>query len=148
MSGPDLVSSMLQGSGFERITFERHDADICIGRNLDEAIEFAMALGPAGEIIRLAGDEGKRLSSQVREPCVKRSGSSRANGGSGHPRAPGSSPRAILRSDLGEEGRLIERGSMKVTTRVSGKFGMSDMFDVSWKGNSQHWAGGSSPLFG
>ncbi len=67
MSGPDLVSSMLQGSGFERITFERHDADICIGRDLDEAIEFAMALGPAGEIIRLAGDEGKRLSSQVRE---------------------------------------------------------------------------------
>ncbi|HTU59813.1 MAG TPA: methyltransferase domain-containing protein, partial [Polyangiales bacterium] len=54
MSGPDMVSSMLTSAGFDRIQFERHDIDICIGRDLEEAIEFAMALGPAGEIIRLA----------------------------------------------------------------------------------------------
>ncbi len=65
MAGPDMVSSMLKGARFERITFERFDAKICIGRNLDEAIEFAMALGPAGEIIRLAGDEGQRLKPRV-----------------------------------------------------------------------------------
>src|SRR5690606_12208067 len=46
MSGPNMVSSMLQGAGFTRVTFERFDTDICIGRDLDEAIEFAMALGP------------------------------------------------------------------------------------------------------
>ncbi len=60
MAGPDMVSDMLRGAGFEQITFERYDTDICIGRNLDEAVEFALALGPAGEIIRLAGDEGER----------------------------------------------------------------------------------------
>ncbi len=65
MSGPDMVSSMLRGAGFDRITFERFDADICIGRDLDEAIEFAMALGPAGEIIRLAGEEGQRRKPEV-----------------------------------------------------------------------------------
>jgi ubiquinone/menaquinone biosynthesis C-methylase UbiE len=65
MSGPDMVSTMLRGAGFTRITFERFDCDICIGRDLDEAVEFAMALGPAGEIIRLAGDEGVRLKPQV-----------------------------------------------------------------------------------
>jgi ubiquinone/menaquinone biosynthesis C-methylase UbiE len=65
MSGPDMVSTMLKVAGFERITFERFDCDICIGRDLDDAIEFAMALGPAGEIIRLAGDEGTRLKPQV-----------------------------------------------------------------------------------
>lgn len=65
MSGPDLVSTMLRGAGFERIAFERFDCDICIGRDLDDAIEFAMALGPAGEIIRLAGAEGERLKPQV-----------------------------------------------------------------------------------
>ena len=65
MSGPDMVSTMLRGAGFERITFERFDCDICIGRDLDDAIEFAMALGPAGEIIRLAGDEGVRLKPRV-----------------------------------------------------------------------------------
>jgi len=65
MAGPDMVSLMLRSSGFQRITFERFDADICIGRTLDEAIEFAMALGPAGEIIRLAAEEGQRLKPQV-----------------------------------------------------------------------------------
>jgi ubiquinone/menaquinone biosynthesis C-methylase UbiE len=65
MSGPDMVSSMMQVAGFTGITFERFDADICIGRNLDDAVEFAMALGPAGEIMRLAGAEGERLKPQV-----------------------------------------------------------------------------------
>ena len=65
MSGPDMVSTMLKAAGFVGIAFERFDADICIGRNLDDAIEFAMALGPAGEIIRLAGDAGERLKPKV-----------------------------------------------------------------------------------
>lgn len=65
MAGPDMVSGMLRAVGWERIAFERFDADICIGRDLAEAIEFAMALGPAGEIIRLAGDDGVRLQPQV-----------------------------------------------------------------------------------
>ncbi len=65
MSGPDMVSSMLRSAGFDHIGFERFDADICIGRDLNEAIEFAMALGPAGEIIRLAGDEGQRRKPDV-----------------------------------------------------------------------------------
>jgi len=65
MSGPDMVSSMMQGAGFAGVTFERFDTDICIGRNLEDAVEFAMALGPAGEIIRLAGADGERLKPQV-----------------------------------------------------------------------------------
>jgi ubiquinone/menaquinone biosynthesis C-methylase UbiE len=65
MSGPDMVSTMLRAAGFDRITFERYDCDICIGRDLSDAIEFAMALGPAGEIIRLAGEEGEKRKPQV-----------------------------------------------------------------------------------
>ncbi len=65
MSGPDMVSSMLKAAGYQGITFERFDTDICIGRDLEDAIEFAMALGPAGEIIRLAGEEGERRRPQV-----------------------------------------------------------------------------------
>jgi len=67
MAGPDMVSAMLQGVGYEQVRFERFDTDICSGRDIDDAIEFAMALGPAGEIIRLAGDEGQRLKPQVIE---------------------------------------------------------------------------------
>jgi SAM-dependent methyltransferase len=65
MAGADMVSGMLHSAGYDRITFERYDTDICIGRDLAEAIEFAMALGPAGEIIRLAGEEGVKRRDQV-----------------------------------------------------------------------------------
>ena len=65
MRGADLVSDQLKAAGFEQIGFERHEADICIGRDLDEALAFAMALGPAGEIMRLAGDVGKEKAPQV-----------------------------------------------------------------------------------
>jgi hypothetical protein len=65
MAGADMVSDMLRAAGYERISFERFDTDICLGRSLDDAVEFAMALGPAGEIIRLAGEEGQRRRPQV-----------------------------------------------------------------------------------
>jgi hypothetical protein len=65
MAGPDMVSSMLIGAGFNGVAFERFDTDICIGRDLDDAVEFAMTLGPAGEIIRLAAAEGERLKPKV-----------------------------------------------------------------------------------
>jgi len=65
MSGPDMVSTMLRSAGYHRIGFERFDADICIGRDLSEAVEFAMALGPAGEIMRLAGEEAVKRRPQV-----------------------------------------------------------------------------------
>ena len=65
MAGPDMVSSMLRSAGYDRIDFERFDADICIGKDVSEAIEFAMALGPAGEIIRLAGAEGEKRKPEV-----------------------------------------------------------------------------------
>ena len=65
MRGADLVSDQLKAAGFSQIGFERHDADICIGRDLDEALAFAMALGPAGEIMRLAGEVGKQKAPRV-----------------------------------------------------------------------------------
>ena len=65
MAGADLVSDLLQSVGFQNVRFERFDSDICIGRSLDEAIRFALELGPAGEIIRLAGETGKKLRGEV-----------------------------------------------------------------------------------
>jgi hypothetical protein len=82
MAGADMVSDMLQSVGFERIQFERFDSDICIGRSLDEAIEFALEIGPAGEIIRLAGEEGERLRGTVTEALRDRVGKYARNDGS------------------------------------------------------------------
>ena len=71
MSGPDMVSGMLKSAGYSRIGFERFDTDISIGKTLEDAIEFGMALGPAGEIIRLAGDEGVKRRPQVVEALTE-----------------------------------------------------------------------------
>ncbi len=58
MSSADVTSDIMTRAGFRNVALERHDAPVRIGRDLDEAIEFALALGPAGEVMRLAGDEG------------------------------------------------------------------------------------------
>jgi ubiquinone/menaquinone biosynthesis C-methylase UbiE len=65
MTNADLVSDILRGAGFHRIGFERFDTDVCIGQTVEAAIELAMNMGPAGETIRLAGEEGVRLKPQV-----------------------------------------------------------------------------------
>ncbi len=65
MAGADLVSDLLSGAGFRHITFERQERDICIGKDLAEAVDFAMTLGPAGEIMRLAGAEGAMKQDRV-----------------------------------------------------------------------------------
>lgn len=65
MAGPDMVSDQLVKAGYERISFERFDAPIIIGKDVDDAVEFAMALGPAGEIMRLAGEVGEKKRPEV-----------------------------------------------------------------------------------
>jgi ubiquinone/menaquinone biosynthesis C-methylase UbiE len=65
MAGADTVSSQLVAAGYEKVRFERHDSDICIGKSLDEAVAFAKALGPAGEMIRLAAAQGIREDERV-----------------------------------------------------------------------------------
>jgi hypothetical protein len=62
---------MMQGAGFERVSFERFDAPLCIGVDLDEAVRFALDVGPAGEIMRLAEENGARLRPQV-EAALRR----------------------------------------------------------------------------
>lgn len=65
MADADTTSHILVNAGFDDIAFNRCDRDIEIGRDLDEAVDFAMALGPAGEAIRLAGEEGERARPRI-----------------------------------------------------------------------------------
>jgi ubiquinone/menaquinone biosynthesis C-methylase UbiE len=65
MASADVVSEQLLRAGFRDVAFERHDIPICIGKNIPEAIDFAMQLGPAGEIMRLAGEEAERRKPEV-----------------------------------------------------------------------------------
>jgi hypothetical protein len=57
MASADVVSDQLEAAGFREIVFERSDADFRLGESLDAAVEFSLAMGPAGERLRLAGDQ-------------------------------------------------------------------------------------------
>ncbi|HEX3391256.1 MAG TPA: class I SAM-dependent methyltransferase, partial [Solirubrobacteraceae bacterium] len=65
MSGADTTSEILLLAGFEDIALRRCDTLIAIGKDLDEALDLVMALGPAGEILRLAGDRAAHLHGEV-----------------------------------------------------------------------------------
>jgi ubiquinone/menaquinone biosynthesis C-methylase UbiE len=65
MASPDVVSAQLLAAGFERPTFERFDADVRVGSTVDEAVAFALELGPAGEVLRLAGDAAEAVRPEI-----------------------------------------------------------------------------------
>jgi ubiquinone/menaquinone biosynthesis C-methylase UbiE len=56
MANADTVTEQLKIVGFEEITLQRCDLPLKIGNDLDHAVEFNMALGPAGEVLRLWED--------------------------------------------------------------------------------------------
>lgn len=65
MASADVVGDQMIAAGFTNVTFTRSDADIKIGTDLAGAIDFALTLGPAGELVRLAGDEGVRRRGEI-----------------------------------------------------------------------------------
>jgi len=65
MGNADTTSGILVSAGFERISLLRCDKPILIGVDLDEAVEFVMSIGPAGEILRLAGEQAAHLHEPV-----------------------------------------------------------------------------------
>jgi SAM-dependent methyltransferase len=65
MAGPDMVSDQLHAAGFTLPQFTRFDAPMCIGRDVDEALQFARDLGPAGESLRLADEKAAHLKDEI-----------------------------------------------------------------------------------
>jgi len=59
MADTDVVTTQLTVAGYKDIQFERIDARVMVGKTLDEAVDFQLALGPAGEIYREAGEDAK-----------------------------------------------------------------------------------------
>lgn len=65
MADADLVTKQLEAAGYTDIAFERIDASLLVGRDPDDAIAFQLALGPAGEVYREAGDEATRRHEEI-----------------------------------------------------------------------------------
>jgi SAM-dependent methyltransferase len=65
MASPEVVAAQLKAAGFEAARFERIDGDIMVGASVDQALDFQLALGPAGEIFREAGALAEKRRTEI-----------------------------------------------------------------------------------
>ena len=55
MADTGVVTKQLEIAGYRDIQFEKVDAEVFVGKDLDDAAAFQLAIGPAGEVYREAG---------------------------------------------------------------------------------------------
>ena len=65
MANQEMVTRQLEIAGYDDIHFERVDAPLMVGTTTEEAIAFQLAIGPAGEVFREAGDEAERRRDEI-----------------------------------------------------------------------------------
>jgi SAM-dependent methyltransferase len=65
MANQEMVTKQLEIAGYTGIEFERVDAPLVVGRSPEDAIGFQIALGPAGEVYREAGEEAERRQDEI-----------------------------------------------------------------------------------
>lgn len=97
MADHELVAKQLEIAGYVDAEFERIDAPLFVGRTPEDAVAFQLALGPAGEVYREAGDEAVRRHDEIAEAL-----------------------RAELARYETSEGIVLESSSWKITARKPG----------------------------
>lgn len=72
MADQETDRLMLNAAGFTRIDrFEQVDVDMWVGRDVEEAIDYQVQVGPAGEIIREAGEAGQEKLPEIRRDLAE-----------------------------------------------------------------------------
>ncbi|WP_282608813.1 class I SAM-dependent methyltransferase [Pelagibius sp. Alg239-R121] len=65
MSNENMVRAMMQSAGYDNIEFRRVDAPVLVGNDVSDAIAFQLAIGPAGEVYREAGDTAEEKHNEI-----------------------------------------------------------------------------------
>src|SRR5262249_39703481 len=65
MADTGVVTKQLEIAGYTDIQFERVDAEVFVGKDLDDAVAFQLAIGPAGEVYREAGKLAAERHDQI-----------------------------------------------------------------------------------
>jgi ubiquinone/menaquinone biosynthesis C-methylase UbiE len=60
MADTGVVTKQLEIAGYRDIQFEQIDAQVFVGKDLDDAVGFQLAIGPAGEVYREAGKQAEQ----------------------------------------------------------------------------------------
>ena len=67
MADTGVVTKQLEIAGYRDIGFEQVDAKVFVGKDLDDAVAFQLALGPAGEVFREAGKLAEDRREEIAE---------------------------------------------------------------------------------
>jgi len=65
MANEEMAAKMMEIAGYQEIVFKRADALVLVGKSLEDAIGFQLALGPAGEVFREAGEEAEAKRGEI-----------------------------------------------------------------------------------
>ncbi len=71
MSNPKTVTAMMKSAGYTDIVLTRVDAPVLIGRDVADAIAFQLAIGPAGEVFREAGELAEARRPEIEEALAR-----------------------------------------------------------------------------
>ena len=67
MADEEMVTRQLEIAGYTDIDFERIDVPLMVGKDVNDAIGFQIALGPAGEVYREAGELAEQRHAEIVE---------------------------------------------------------------------------------
>jgi len=65
MADTGVVTKQLEIAGYKNIQFEQVDAELFVGNDVDDAVAFQLALGPAGEVYREAGELAEQRHGEI-----------------------------------------------------------------------------------
>jgi ubiquinone/menaquinone biosynthesis C-methylase UbiE len=65
MADTGVVTRQLEIAGYKDIQFEQIDAELFVGKDVDDAVAFQLALGPAGEVYREAGELAEQRHDEI-----------------------------------------------------------------------------------
>ena len=65
LGNPETLQGILEAAGFAAIELHRRDFDYFMGRDMAEAVESLLAIGPGAELIRLNGEQGESRRAEI-----------------------------------------------------------------------------------
>ena len=65
MADTGVVTKQLEIAGYKDIRFEQVDAELFVGNDVNDAVAFQLAIGPAGEVYREAGELGEQRYGEI-----------------------------------------------------------------------------------
>jgi SAM-dependent methyltransferase len=65
LGNPETLQGILEAAGFAEIELHQRDFDYFMGRDMAEAVDSLLAIGPGAELIRLNGEDGESRRAKI-----------------------------------------------------------------------------------